>query len=277
MEFGNATNADAPQNPATQCEEPDKAGKLLQNARTLGVIGMHKLVARIMVLALGLACSLWVSAKPLRIGTWDTKHDTLVVGGQAVLAHAYAEVKQEVEFVDLPSRRALMLLAQGELDGNIFRIADLAQEYPKLYRVETPVTTVEIRVYSVDPQRQIENWAQLDGLRVAYLRGTLLIERNLPPGSLRLESASVSDMFRLASSGVADVVIMSDPAQSPPHPLARPAGLTRLDGRLASTHLHHYLLGKHQELGQRLNLALKKMAANGEMQIIRAKAVKALE
>lgn len=238
---------------------------------------MHKLVARIMVLALGLFGSLGVAATPLRIGTWDTQHDTLVIGTQAVLAHAYAQAKQELEFVELPSRRALILLTQGELDGNIFRIASLAQEYPNLYRVETPVTTVEIRVYSVDAQRQIDHWAQLDGLRVAYLRGTLLIERNLPTGSQRIESASLADMFRLVASGAADVVVTSDPAQSPPHPLARAAGLTRLDARLASTPLHHYLLGKHQELGQRLNLVLKKMAASGEMQAIRAKAVKALE
>lgn len=238
---------------------------------------MNKLVNQVICLVCALAFILSASAQSLRIGTWDQKSDTLAVGAEAVLAHAYAELQQDVEFVDLPSRRALLLLIQGELDGNIFRIADLAKEQPNLFRVETPVTSTDIRIYSTDPQRKIENWGQLDRLRVAYLRGTLLIERHLPSGSHHIESPAIVDMFRLASSGVADVVVMSDPAQSQPHPMARAAGLTRLDAILASTNLHHYLLGKHQELGQRLNGVLKRMAATGEMQAIRSKAVKVLE
>ena len=114
-------------------------------------------------------------------------------------------------------------------------------------------------------------------MRVAFLRGTLLIERKLPGGAHRVEASSIVEMFRLLQRNTVDVVVMSDPVHSKPHPSARPAGVVRLDGVLETTPLHHYLLGKHHELGTRLNAVLKRMAASGEMQDIRNNVAKTFE
>lgn len=238
---------------------------------------MSRLGYRAIGFWLGLLLALGVQAQTLHIGTWDQKSDTLTAGGEAILTHAYAELKQPVEFVDLPSRRAMVMMLNGELDGNVFRIAGLATEQPALYRVETPIAATEIRVYAVDAKRQAGTWKQLDGLRVAFLRGTLLIERNLPLGAHRVEAGSIVEMLRLLQRDTVDVIVMSDPIQSRPHPLARAAGIARLEGVLETTPLYHYLLGQHRELGMRLNTVLKRMAASGEMQEIRGKVTKAFE
>ncbi len=223
-------------------------------------------------LALALGCC--AHAETLHIGSWDRKTDRQVLVGEAVLTQAYAELGQPVEFVEYPIRRAMVMMLNGELDGNVFRIAALGSEQPSLYRVETPVNVSEVRLYSADPQAKATSWSQLNGVRVAYQRGALLVERNLPPQSQRVEAGSVVELFRLLSHGVADVALTIEPGQGRAHPLAATYGITRSDHVLERTPLHHYLLGKHREIGQQLNAVLKRMASSGEMQAITVKALK---
>ncbi len=230
-----------------------------------------------MYLVLSWLLSVGVQAQPLRIGTWDQKSDTLIASGEAILAYAYAELKQPVEFVDLPARRAMAMMLNGGLDGNVFRIAELAHEQPSLYRVETPITATEIHAYGADAKIPLNQWSQLDGRRVGFLRGTLMIERNLPAGAQRIEASSVIEMFRLFQRGAVDVVVMGEPLQSKPHPLARAMGAVRLDGVLETVQLYHYLRMQHKETGARLSAVLKRMATSGEMQEIRSKANRAFE
>ncbi len=218
-----------------------------------------------------------VQAQTLHIGSWDRKTDTLTKVGEAVLSQAYAELQQPVEFVDLPIRRAMSMMLHGDLDGNVFRIAALADEQPSLYRVDPPLTTIEVRAYAVRPSFKFGSWSQLGKLRVVYQRGALVVERNLPDDCVRVEAAAIGELFRMLSRGMADVALVVESVQSEPHALASAAGIVRLDGAVERTALHHYLLGSHRELGTRLGGALKRMSASGEMQAITLKTLQATD
>lgn len=218
-----------------------------------------------------------VHAATLRIGSWDhASRDMLSLSSEAVLARAYAELRQPVEFVDLPIRRAMTMLLAEELDGNIYRVAELAAQQPTLFRVETPINTTEVRVYALDTRARPTNWGQLGGLRVGYLRGVLLIERNLPSDAQGVEANSQADMFRMLQHNMIDVALAVEPAQGLPHPTAVANGIKRLDAMLAQTPLHHYLLARHRGIGVRLNTVLKRMQASGELNAIRAKVLREL-
>ena len=232
--------------------------------------------------ALGAICvallAPWGHAGTLRIGSWEHEIRTpLTVVSETILAQAYAELKQPVEFVNLPIRRAMTMMLNQELDGNTHRVAELANEQPSLYRVETPINVTEVRVYSLEPKPQPAGWSQFAGLRVAYQRGVLLIERNLPSDSQRVEAASVSEVFRLVKSGMADVGLSVEPIQSLPNPVGVAAGLERQDGVIDQVPLHHYLLGRHRELGARLNSVLKRMQASGDLNAIRTRVLRELQ
>ena len=216
-------------------------------------------------------------ADTLRIGSWDRKTDQLVVATEAILSQAYAELKQPVEFVELPIRRALMAMISGDLDGNLYRIASLAEEQPTLFRVDPPVGMTEIRAYVTHPDVKAAAWSQLAGLRVAYQRGALIVERNLPPTSQRLEGSNIGEQFRMLGRGMADVVLIVEPANNKPHALAKAAGAIRTDTALELIPLHHYLLGSHRDFGLRLGAVLARMSASGELQAIRAKALHGAE
>ncbi len=214
-------------------------------------------------------------AQTLHIGSWDRKTDPLTKVGEAVLTQAYAELQQPVEFVDLPIRRAMSMMLHGDLDGNIFRIPGLADEQPSLFRVDPPVTFIEVRAYAVRPVFKASQWSQLSKMRVVYQRGALVVERNLPEDSVRVEAAAISELFRVLSRGMADVALIVEPVQSEPHALAAPSGVVRLEGAVERTPLHHYLLASHQAFGMRLGAVLKRMSASGELQAITQKTLQA--
>ncbi len=226
-----------------------------------------------------LVCWLAVGAhaQTLHIGSWDRKTDPLTKVGEAVLSQAYAELQQPVEFVDLPIRRAMSMMLRGDLDGNLFRVAWLADEQPSLFRVDPPVTFMEVRVYAAKPIFKASQWSQLSKLRVVYQRGALVVERNLPEDSVRVEAAAIGELFRILARGMADVGLIVEPVQSEPHALAAAVGVVRLDGAVEHTALHHYLLASHQAFGIRLGGVLKRMSTSGEMQSIAQKALQAAD
>ena len=222
-----------------------------------------------------------VFPETLRIGSWDRESRTaLAMTSEAILTQAYAELNQPVEFVELPVRRALEMLLKGQLDGNFYRMAEISQQYPMLYRVDTPINNAEIRVYrnstKMRPEINPENWTQLHDLKVGYLRGTLAIERQLGNAIKRVEGDTQDDVFKLLSRGVVDMVLIVEPAQSPPASNALSAKLERLEVVLDSIPLYHYLSERHRDVGIRLNTVLKRMQSSGELQKIRQKVLKDL-
>lgn len=217
-------------------------------------------------------------AETLRIGTWDRDAKrALPLTSEIILTQAYAELNQPVEFIDLPIRRALDMLLKGQLDGNFYRTAEIAQQYPMLFRVETPLNIAEVRMYRNNTKINPENWEQLQNLRVGYLRGTLMIERQLGSSVIRVEGSTTDDVFKLLIRDVVDIVLIVEPTQSPPSSTALAAKLERLDVVLDSVPLYHYLAERHREVGIRLNTVLKRMQNSGELQKIRAKALKGIQ
>lgn len=219
-------------------------------------------------LLLALLAKAAAAAEPaVRIASWDRSSDPLTTVSEAVLQRAYQELGQKLEFVELPNRRALQALLAGEVDGNLHRVKSLAESQPGLVRVEVPIGTSTVRAYTQRPELELSSWAQLKGLRVAYQRGILRIEQLLPAGALRVEASSSHELFRLLASGGADLALSTEPGQAPP--LRRATGLRRLEVVLDEHALHHYLDARHAELAKRLNLALRKLQASGELDNLR--------
>jgi len=226
---------------------------------------------------LTLALGGWARAQPgqapLRIGSWDRDSDPLTAISEAVLTRAYAELGRSVEMVGLPNRRAMQGLLNGELDGNLHRVYEIAALHPGLLRVEPAISASAVRVYSYDaPLGPLQDWAQLAGLRVAYQRGVLRIEQMLPAGARRVEAGSVTELFRLLKTGIADVALCTEFASGPP--LRRGERLRRLEQPLEEHKLYHYLGGGQAELARQLSGLLQRWQASGELEAIRQAALR---
>jgi len=219
----------------------------------------------LLALCATLLCPPCRAAEPLRIASWSRNSEPATVAAEAVLSRAYAELDQPIEFIELPVRRALRALLAGEVDANLYRIAALAQEQPQLRRVDTPVLTLAAYSYASKGGPRPVSWDDLTGLRVAHLRGVLLIEQQLPAEARRVEAASVEELFRLLALQMVDIVVTVEPRLAVP--LGQRMGTTfvRAEAELAALPMHHYLGERHAELARRLDAVLARMRASGEL------------
>lgn len=223
-----------------------------------------KSLVSLLALCAAMLCPPAGAAEPLRIASWNRDSEPATQAAEAVLNRAYAELAQPVEFVELPVRRALRALLAGEVDANIYRIASLAQEQPQLRRVETPLLTLAVYSYANKGGPRPASWGELTGLRVAHLRGVLLLERQLPAETRRVEAASVEELFRLLTLQMVDVVLTVEPRLSTPLGQTMSPAFARAEAELAQLPMHHYLGERHAELARRLDAVLARMKASGE-------------
>ncbi len=230
-------------------------------------------------IALGLALlasltSHAAASEPVRVGVWDERSDRSVMASKAVLKRAYQELNQPVEFIEVPIRRALIMLLNDQLDANVHRAAPFFVAQPTLLQLATPVNTVTVRSYvRRGSNLQITQWRDVEGMAVTYSRGTLMVENKLPTNTKRLAAVSAAEMFRMVAQNMADIAIVVEPNGSPPQPLAGSSGLIRLEPVLDQASLYHALSSRHRDLAVRLNAVLVKMSASGEMKEIQKRAL----
>lgn len=230
----------------------------------------HRLrLAACLALPLGWTWSARAQTPPLQIASWDRATNPLIGVSEAVLTRLYADIGQPMQFLDLPARRAGLALASGEMDANTHRARDYLEAHPGVVAVATPLGQVVLRAYTRDPTLRIANWADLTRWRVAHLRGVVRVEQLMPAGTHRVEAGSLRELWRLLSSETADVAVLSELAASPMQRPAGVPGLQRLDVVLDEHTIHHVLAGRHAALAQKLNAALLRLQASGELEALR--------
>ena len=222
-------------------------------------------------LALPLGWALGAAAQPqaLQIASWDRATNPLIGISEAVLTRLYADVGQPMQFVELPARRAGLMLASGEMDANTHRARDYLEANPGVIAVATPLSQVVLRAYTCDATLRLAGWADLPRWRVAHLRGIVRVEQLMPAGVHHVEAGSLRELWRLLASDAADVAIVSELAGSPAQKPAGIRGLRRLDAVLDEHTVHHVLAARHAALAQKLNAALLRMQASGELEALR--------
>jgi polar amino acid transport system substrate-binding protein len=232
-------------------------------------------------LAAGLALLGWAAGvraqpQPLQIASWDRTTNPLIGISEAVLTRLYADIGQPMQFVDLPARRAGLMLASGEADANTHRARDYLEANPGVVAVATPLGQVQLRAYTRDPTLRLASWSDLPRWRVAHLRGIVRVEQLMPAGTHRVEAGSLRELWRLLATEAADVAILSELAGSPAQRPAGIAGLQRLDLVLDEHTVHHVLAGRHAALALKLNAALQRLQASGELEALRQSTLQAL-
>lgn len=225
---------------------------------------------------LGWAAGVRAQPLPLQVASWDRSTNPLIGVSEAVLARMYADVGQPMQFIDLPARRAGLQLASGEVDANTHRARDYLDANPGVVAVATPLGQVQLRAYTRDPALRLAGWADLPRWRVAHLRGIVRVEQLMPAGMHRIEAGSLRELWRLLASEAADVAIVSELAGSPAQRPAGVSGLQRLDIILDEHTVHHVLGGRHAALAQKLNTALLRLQASGELEALRQSTLQVL-
>jgi hypothetical protein len=185
-----------------------------------------------------------------------------------LLSAAYEELGVTVTTREVPSRRALMMADIGEVDGDLFRIASVAEQYPNLVRVPHPLLHGQLHAVTSRPDfTGLQNLGEAEtaDLRVAVRRGVIVAEQAAEALGMELVRAeSYGQMHALLEWRRVDIVLLSniegfspmhDESWNPYYVFPEP---------VVHFPLYHYLHRRHAELAEPLAEVLETMERNGE-------------
>ena len=241
-------------------------GGFAQNASmhaTLRGASVKLLSTSLAGLLIGLDCGAASEAAPKTIEIAVFQNVALGDSAQAVLQRAYDKLGITLKATPMPLRRALQMANAGKVDGDLMRTQATLQEEDQLIRVRVPVVHLVMAVYKRGRCPARVGADELRGQRVAYVRGTRVLEQ-LIPSNAQFGTVSARDSIRHLQRGIAEYMVSEE--------LEADAVLTgkgfdnicKVPEPLLVTELFHSLHKRHAELALRLERVLKDMSDSGE-------------
>ncbi len=185
---------------------------------------------------------------------------------QAMADDLSRRLKVNLTVVNLPGQRSIEYLKSGKIDGDWSRVDGFNQVVPGLIKVSEPMASHPFLAYSLKRDIKINGWESLKPFRVVYLRGWKIIERELKDVHEHLhpvDDASIALALLIANR--ADVFVHVPYVIEPilkTHEF-KYSGIQALSPPLDYQNVHTYLLEKHQDLANRMAIALKEMKKDG--------------
>lgn len=211
----------------------------------------------------------------LRLARLDGVPDQWI-GGE-ILRRAYARLGIHVQFVAVPALRSLLESSEGRLDGEVQRILGVEVQYPTLMAVKPSINFIEPTAFVKKLDIKVRGWPSIAAYQVGIVRGvgsseagTRGMERvTAVPTMEALMRMLVAERIEVAvNDRLSGLLILQQ--------LRLDGEIHPLDPPLQHIPLYHFLHVRHAELLPRIEEVLRAMAASGELEQIRSRAVKQL-
>jgi len=191
------------------------------------------------------------------------------VGGELLRA-VYARLNISLEFADVPGKRALALSSSGELDGEVHRIAGLAQTYPTLVQISPAINYIEPSVFTTTLRFDVRGWDSIRDYSIGIVRGVGSSERGTE-GFPRVEAVTTMDqLMQMLAAGRIEVAVND---RFSGVLVNRRLGLEELlqplGPPLQTIPLHHFLHERHRDLVPKVGQVIRGMQASGELDKLR--------
>lgn len=143
-------------------------------------------------------------AQSIRIGTplADTPQRKHI---QQLVKTAYKTIGIEPEFIPLPSQRRLMLLQEGLIDADLYRICQLDTGHHNLLVIPFELDTMQLSAYTLDASK-LTGWLQRRDLLISHIRGFKMAEQQQFAGK-RVMVNNAEQAFGLMLQGRVDIVL----------------------------------------------------------------------
>jgi len=196
--------------------------------------------------------------------------------GAVIVKAAYEKLGMPVKFEILPGKRALMESSEGRADGDVHRIFEIGDEYPTLLRVPTAINYIEPSVFSKKHEFEVTDCAALKGYQIGIVRGV----KHSQLCTQGMENVFVGDdltgVMRMLDAGRVELLIT---ARINGLLLAKKLkfdAIKPLSPPLSRFWVYHYLHERHKDLVPTIDKVFKAMQESGELEALRAQAVKKL-
>jgi ABC-type amino acid transport substrate-binding protein len=196
------------------------------------------------------------------------------VGGELLRA-VYERLNISLEFADVPGKRALALSSSGELDGEVHRIADLAQTYPTLLQISPAINYIEPSVFTTTLRFDVRGWDSIRDYSIGIVRGVGSSEAGTSGMSRVTAATSLENMIQMLDAGRFEVMVTDlFSGRAALAKLKLQSRITPLSPPLQRVYIYHYLHERHRDLAKRVGAVIKEMDASGELARLREQLVK---
>lgn len=182
--------------------------------------------------------------------------------GESVLKIAYKRIDIDIDTVDFPAKRSLVMSNSGEFDGEVQRVDNISRQYPNLIKIPEPILFLESSVFVKDPNIRIENRTDL----IPYLIGIPIGIRYLDEytkGTNRIFIKDLKQLFHLLDMGRIDVVIIATNYGKSFLSRNNQLKIRMLEPPVIRIPLYHYLHRKHQYLIPSITEAIRLIKDDG--------------
>jgi len=196
------------------------------------------------------------------------------VGGE-ILRAVYARLNIAVEFADVPGKRALALSSSGELDGEVHRIANLAQTYPTLVQISPPINYIEPSVFTTTLRFDVKGWDSIRDYSIGIVRGVGSSEAGTRGMSRVTAATSLENMIQMLDAGRFELIVTDlFSGRAAVRKLKLEWRIAALSPPLQRIYIYHYLHERHRDLARRVEAVIREMDASGELARLRETLVK---
>jgi len=193
-----------------------------------------------------------------------------------ILKEVYKRADIPLDFVTLPTQRALVQSSQGAIDGELVRIEKVGDLYPTLVRVPTSYGFFESRAFSrvqgIQKIVEEKGWNALQDYRVGIVRGMKFAEeidiKNWKNVEVVTKTDQLFEMLELDRIDIAISTKISGLVIIAKHNLK---SINLLEPAIRRHDLFHYLHEKNKEYIPRLDEVIRAMKASGELQELEEK------
>lgn len=155
-------------------------------------------------IAIGL-CTLPLYANEHKVIAIPQSPSAMSVAIQQQIQTAYAALNLQVQFVDAPAKRRLLMLRNNEIDAELFRLCSMAEMFTDVIVIQQPLANLDLNAYFSNDSLK-SNWRSNSKLRVAYVRGFYMAEQQLFAGTA-VPVSEVEQAFALLQQQRVDVVL----------------------------------------------------------------------
>lgn len=199
---------------------------------------------------------------------FSTADSALTAVNKRVVTEAYKRIGFKIQIERLPAARALKISNKGEVDGELFRIADIVNDYPNLRMIPIPIYILEARVFSKDVEFSVNGWESLRPYNIGIVRGVKHAELGTK-GMNRHISVNYDHLFKMLYKKRVDIVVAARLSGLESIAKLNLKEIKMLDNPIVKLPLYHFLHKKHERLIPKLTEVLRRMEKEGTLQKIR--------
>lgn len=186
---------------------------------------------------------------------------------QKILTQAYKEIDIEVVFYAYPGWRALKLANDGEVDGELHRIAGLNAKYRNLIQVPQSIVKASWYAFSKNPELKVTNWQDLSSFNFTALAGVIYTQTQTQGLNVHFVK-SENKLFQLLIKDRVDLAVTNLVAGLSFLKLMNIRDIKPLKTPIDEKKLYHYLHQKNADLVPLVNQVLTRMHKAGRIEEI---------